>query len=57
MPEHAAICQREMSILYEKMQNFPYERQHLIKTAHLFYTARLLRHQMHTSSIFFLIKI
>uniref|UniRef100_A0A915ENL0 Phosphatidylinositol-glycan biosynthesis class X protein n=1 Tax=Ditylenchus dipsaci TaxID=166011 RepID=A0A915ENL0_9BILA len=51
MPEQAAACHKEISLLYEKLQNSPAERRHLIKAAHLYHTARMVRHNMAASLI------
>ncbi|KAI1730614.1 hypothetical protein Ddc_03321 [Ditylenchus destructor] len=51
MPEQAAMCHRELSSLYEKVQNGPAEQRHLVKAADLFHKARMTRHNMNMSVI------
>ena len=51
MPEQAAMCHRELSNLYEKVQNGPAEQRHLVKAADLFHKARMTRHNMAMSGI------
>lgn len=51
MPEHAALCHREIANIYEKTSNPLQQRVHLLKAAQLFHAARMLRHGMHISVV------
>ncbi|KAH7709732.1 transcription initiation factor TFIID subunit 5 [Aphelenchoides avenae] len=51
MPEHAALCHREIANIYEKTNNPLLRRTHLLKAAHLFHAGRMLRHGMHISVV------